>query len=382
MNPYKPTLFERILSFGARLLGRLPGRVQALIAFLLTGRRRRVIEGKKLDPCSHLMITISKQRSPYGLCEPEPVAARARFQKEILTFQGTKTEVGKVCDLEIAGEKIPGEKERRRLPARLYTPDTPAPEGGRRLLVFFHGGGFVIGDIESHDEPCRLLCKHADTLVLSVEYGLAPERKHPHPVEDALAAFDSARERASEFGADPKRVSVGGDSAGGNLSAVVAQQRRRDENPPSAQLLIYPATDGSERSDSYQSRKLYCEGLAITQADYEAFGRHYVEGSGVERDNERVSPLCAPDFKGLPPALVVVAGFDLLRDDGEKYFDEMKKAAVKERGQPAADRDFELMRFATLAHGFLHMTGVCPSTRKATIKIALKWRELLDNTGR
>ncbi|HJQ30882.1 MAG TPA: alpha/beta hydrolase [Pyrinomonadaceae bacterium] len=372
MNPYKPTLFERLLSFGARnVLGRLPGSVQTLLAFLLTFRRRRVIKGKKLDPCLHLMISVSRLRNHYGLCEPDPVTARARFQKEVLIFQGPKTEVGEVRDLEIAGEGGGS------LPARLYRPDTPEPEGGRRLLVFFHGGGFVIGDIETHDEPCRLLCKHADTVVLSVEYHLAPERKHPHAVEDVLAAFDAARARAAEFGASPRLVSVGGDSAGGNLSAVVAQQRRDD--PPSAQLLIYPATDGSERSDSYESRKSYGEGLAITQADYEAFGHHYIEGSGVERNDPRISPLCATDFKGLPPALVVTAGFDLLHDDGEKYFENMKAAAAD---GAAAERDFKLLPFDTLTHGFLHMTGVCACARDAAIKIARRWRELLDSTGR
>jgi acetyl esterase len=285
--------------------------------------------------------------------------------------------VGEVRDLEVGGAG-------GRLRARLYTPATPRPEGGRRLLVYFHGGGFVIGDIETHDEPCRIICRHADTLVLSVEYRLAPEYGDPHPSEDALASFEDVvrRAEANEFGADPARVSVGGDSAGGNLSAVVAQQRRGAPRRPSAQLLIYPATDGSERSESYESRRLFGEGLAITMADFEAFGRHYVEASGVPRDDPRVSPLCAEDFRGLPPALVVVAGFDLLRDDGLKYFDELKKAAAAERGQPAADRDFELMTCDTLAHGFLHMTGVCPSARDATIQIAEKWRELLDRTGR
>jgi acetyl esterase len=376
MNPYKPTWFERyLLSPGARLLGRLPGPLQALIAFLLSFRRRRVIEGKKLDPCLHLMITVSKRRSPDGLCEPDPVSARARFQKEILIFEGEKTGVGGVRDLEIPGEGG------RPLPARLYTPGTPEPEGGRRLLVFFHGGGFVIGDIETHDEPCRLLCKHADTLVLSVEYALSPDLQYEHPVEDALAAFDSARERAAEFGANPALVSVGGDSAGGNLSAVVAQERTRAGRPPSAQLLIYPATDGSEDADSYESRKLYGEGLAITTADYVAFGGHYLGSSEVPRTHPRISPLRAEDFRGLPPALVVTAGFDLLRDDGEKYFEQMRTAAAS-ADKDAAERDFKRMPCATLAHGFLHMTAVCPSARDATIKMARNWRELLDSTGR
>ena len=225
------------------------------------------------------------------------------------------------------------------------------------------------------------------TLVLSVEYALAPYDDGPNPndapraVKDALAAFDDVVGRAAEFGADPARISVGGDSAGGNLSAVVSQQRRGAALPPSAQLLIYPATDGSERSESYESRELFGKGLAITLADFEAFGRYYIGASGIPHDDPRVSPLCAEDFGGLPPALVVVAGFDLLRDDGEKYFERLKSAAAEVDGDAAA-RDFRRLSFDTLTHGFVHMTGVCPSALDAMVKIGREWRELLDGAGR
>jgi acetyl esterase len=372
MNDNKLTWAERLQGFAARMLGRLPAWLQVL----LSGRRRLSIGGKQFDPCLQLMLSISRRRNPYGLCEPDHVTARARFRREVLVFEGPKTPVGDVRNFEIKGEMGP-------LRARLYTPDTHAPSsGGRRLLVFLHGGGFVIGDLDTHDEACRLLCKHADTLVLSIEYRLAPEHPYPAPLDDALASFIWAQEHAAEFGADSARISVGGDSAGGNLSAVITQERAREGRPPAAQLLIYPATDGSEQSRSCESRRLFGEGLFITNTDYETFGRHYTDASGVEHDNVRVSPQYATDLHGLPPALVVTAGFDLLHDEGEAYYAAMKSAAAAELGAEEAARRFVLLPFDELSHGFINMLGVCPSARKAMIEIARAWRALLDTNGR
>ncbi|MDT7807753.1 MAG: acetyl esterase [Acidobacteriota bacterium] len=371
MNEHKLTRAEQLQGLAARKLGRLP----AWLQLVLSGRRRLSIGGKQLDPCLQLMLSISRRRNSYGLCEPDHVTARARFRSEVLVFEGPKTPVGDVRDFEIKGATGP-------LRARLYTPETNAPASRRRLLLFLHGGGFVIGDLDTHDEACRLLCKHADTLVLSIEYRLAPEHPYPAPLDDALAAFTWAQEHPAELEADPARISVGGDSAGGNLSAVVTQARTREGQPPSAQLLIYPATDGSEESRSFESRRLFGEGLLITNADYETFGRHYTDASGVEHDNVRVSPLRANDLSGLPPALVVTAGFDLLHDEGEAYYAAMKAAAAAEVGAEEAERRFVLLPFDELAHGFINMLGVCPSARKAMVEIALAWRALLDTNGR
>ena len=371
MTEEKPKGTDRLMAHAARALGRLPPRLQVL----LSGRRRREVGGRRLDPCLHLMLSISRRRNPFGLCEPDYLTARARFRSEVLNFEGPKTPVGGVRDLEITGAAGP-------LRARLYAPGGAAPAGGRRLLVFLHGGGFVMGDLDTHDEACRLLCRHAETLVLSAEYRLAPEHPYPAPLEDALAAFAWAQARAAELGADPARVSIGGDSAGGNLAAVVTQTRAGEGRPPSAQLLIYPATDGSELSLSCESRRLYGEGLFITNADYEAFAHHYIDGTGVGHDDPRVSPLRAPDLRGLPPALVVTAGFDLLRDEGEAYLAAMREAAAAEAGAEEAGRRFVLLRFDELAHGFLNMPGVCPSARDAIVEAARMWRALLDDTGR
>ena len=370
MAEEKLNWFARVEGFGARLLGRLPAPLQ----LLLSGRRRLNVGGRRLDPCLQLMLSISKKRNPYGLAEPDPLTARARFRREVLTFEGPKTPVGVVRDLGVPGAV-------GTLRARLYAPDAAAPEGGRRLLIFLHGGGFVIGDLDTHDEACRLLCKHADTLVLSVEYRLAPEHPYPAPLEDSLAAFAWAQAHAAELGASLTRVSVGGDSAGGNLSAVVAQTFARAGRAPSAQLLIYPATDASEPARTSESRRLYGEGLFITNADYEAFGRYYTDGTGVAHDDPRVSPLGAGDLRGLPPALVVTAGFDLLHDEGEAYHAALKATAAAESGTEEAARRFVLLRFDELAHGFANMTGVCPSARNAVVEIARRWRALLDATG-
>jgi acetyl esterase len=274
----------------------------------------------------------------------------------MLVFGGPRTPVGAVRDFEIQGGG-------GRLRVRHYAPPR-GPAAGRDLLVYLHGGGFVIGDLETHDEACHLLCLHASTHVLSVDYRLAPEHPFPAGLEDALAAFRWARGNAASLGADPARVSVGGDSAGGNLAAVVAQVSAR-EAPPVAQLLIYPATDGARE---YRSKELFGRGFFLDRTDCEDFLRHYAESAGVSGEDPRVSPLRARDLSGLAPALVVTAGFDVLRDEGDAYARALAGAGC--RVAP--------LRFPALAHGFINMTGVCPSTRAALVEVARGWRALLD----
>jgi acetyl esterase len=206
MSEIKLTWFERFQADAARFLGRrLPGWLQ----LILSGRRQLVVGEQRFAPCLQLMLTLSRLRTSYGLAEPNPVEARARFHRETVTFDGPKTHVEAAAVHGIS-------REGRQLRARRYSP-AGASGRSRELLVYLHGGGFVIGDLDTHDEVCRLLCLHADTHVLSVEYSLAPEHKYPVAVEEALAAFRWAQAHAGdeEFGADPARVSIGGDSAGG-----------------------------------------------------------------------------------------------------------------------------------------------------------------------
>jgi acetyl esterase len=203
------------------------------------------------------------------------------------------------------------------------------------------------------------------THVLSVEYRLAPEHPFPAGLDDAVAALRWAQANAGQFGSQPSRVSVGGDSAGGNLATVAAQLTSK-QSPPAAQLLIYPATDsaGEERA----SKGLFGRGYFITRADCDAFFKHYTSGTGASPDNPRLSPLRAADLSGLAPALVATAGFDYLRDEGDAY-----ARALKDAGSPVLFR-----RFPSLAHGFVNMTGVCPAANAALAEVAREWRALLE----
>ena len=346
------TRSQRLQGVAGRALGRLPAPLQ----LRLSGRPQVEVEGQRLDPCLQLLIAVNRRRARHGLCEPDPAAARARFRREVLVYGGPKTPVGGVRDFEIPGEAGP-------LRVRHYAP----PGGSRDLLVYLHGGGFVIGDLETHDEPCRVLCLRAATHVLSVEYRLAPEHPFPAGLRDAAAALGWARENAKSLGAEPGRVSIGGDSAGGNLAAVAAQLSA-GVRPPAAQLLIYPATDASRK---HPSKELFGRGYFLARSDCDAFFRHYTGAAGVGATDPRVSPLLAPDLGGLAPALVVTAGFDVLRDEGDAY-----ARGLEEAGNLVAWR-----RFPSLAHGFVNMTGVCPAARAALAEVARDWRALLDRAA-
>ena len=231
--------------------------------------------------------------------------------------------------------------------------------------MFFHGGGWVIGTRASHDNAFRFLAKHAGVRVLSIEYRLAPEYPFPSATEDALAAFEYAVAKASDLGADPARIAVGGDSAGGNLAAVTAQQTVKRGGPaPAFQLLIYPATDFARR---YRSRDLFADDLFLTDVHMKWFEGHYVP-EGTDLTDPRLSPLLADDLSGLPPALVVTAGFDPLRDEGEAYAEKLREAGV----------EVAVRRHADLIHGFLNFTGVGSRFREAVAETAGALRQGLS----
>ncbi|WP_021599277.1 alpha/beta hydrolase [Actinomadura welshii] len=222
------------------------------------------------------------------------------------------------------------------VPARLYTPK--ALKDGSPLLVFYHGGGWVIGDLDTHDTLCRYLAVHAEVRVLSVDYRLAPEHPYPAATEDALAAYGYAAANAEELGADPRAIAVGGDSAGGNLAAVVGMLADRT---PDFALLIYPVTDLSARR---RSRELFAEGYYLTDRDMIWFSDHYCPD--VERRADpAASPLLAEDLSGFPATYLVTAGFDPLRDEGEAFARRLEEAGV-----PVA-----LRRQEDLIHGFANI---------------------------
>jgi acetyl esterase len=237
------------------------------------------------------------------------------------------------------------------IPARRYV---ARPDDASRLLVYFHGGGWVVGSLDSCDTTCRFLARHAGVSVLSVDYRLAPEHRFPAAPDDALAAFRFAVAQAPEWGHDPAAIAVGGDSAGGNLSAVLCQDlRTADEVRPAFQLLLYPVTDVSTKHPSYAQ---FADGYFLTEAQMDWYRDHYL-GDHPATD-PRVSPLLADDLSGLPPAHVAVAGFDVLRDEGEAYARRMADAGVR----------VALRRHDGLIHAFVNATGIGRSSREAVLE--------------
>ena len=250
------------------------------------------------------------------------------------------------------------------LPARLYRPQPPAGSGDGSseappLVVFFHGGGFVLGDLDSHDGQARMLAAESGAVVVSVAYRLAPEDPFPAAPDDAVSATAWLREHAADLGADPRRVAVAGDSAGGNLAAVAAQSPAGEGL--AAQLLVYPAVSGGR--EDFPSVRENASAPVLDRAAVEWFGRHY-RGDATD---VRFAPLDAPSLAGQPPAVVGVAGFDPLRDEGIAYAQRLEAEGV-----PVV-----LRRHDDLVHGFFGMGPVSASADRASRRLCRDLGELL-----
>src|SRR5262249_45329801 len=266
--------------------------------------RSVIIDGNTLDPTLQLMLSGLHAGGIDGLVVDDDVAAsRAQLRETTLSFPGPQIHV------EVDEIKLPGGDGE--IAARHYRP----PNGAAApLLVFYHGGGWVLGDLDYADALCRLTCRDAGVHVLSIDYRLAPEHPAPAAVDDAYAAFKWAYEHASELGATPGQVAVGGDSAGGNLAAVVCQLARDEGGPaPVLQWLIYPRTDFTGQT---RSLSLFSRGFVLTRRDMDFFESQYLRRSSLDRTDPRISPLLAESLSGLAPALIAVGGFDPLRDEG------------------------------------------------------------------
>jgi acetyl esterase len=239
------------------------------------------------------------------------------------------------------------------LPVRIYTPDAPGP---RPVVTYFHGGGFVFCSIETHDGTCRRLANATGAVVVSVEYRLAPECPFPAATDDCYAATVWTHEHADELGADAGRLVVAGDSAGGNLAAVVAQMARGRGGPPiSFQVLVYPVIDGACDSPSYTEN---AEGYFLERQSMQWFWEQYL-GPGGDCEDPLASPNRASDLSGLPPAIVITAEYDPLRDEGEQYADALAAAGV-----PVTMR-----RYDGMIHGFVSMPMLFPEADEAVERI-------------
>jgi acetyl esterase len=246
------------------------------------------------------------------------------------------------------------------LRARVYTPSWARGAGAAPGLVYFHGGGFVVGSLDSHDGVCRAIADEAGVVLVAVDYRLAPEHPFPAAAEDAIAATRAILADAGPFGIDPARVAVCGDSAGGNLSAVVAQALRDDPRRPVFQVLVYPATDMTR---SMRSHSQFRESFFLSRAATDWYLEHYMGKSGAERD-PRASPLFASDLSRLPPALVITAGFDPLRDEGRAYAEKMAAAGVP----------VEHVCAEGMAHGFLNLGAAMTEAARIVHLLAARVR--------
>ena len=355
MPPGSLTFRQRLELRAARAMAALPPKAQVR----LSGKPPVNIDGNTLEPEIQLSLAMLERQGARGYEEMTAPEAREDMRLRTAVAAGLPLPVGAVRDLTIDGADGP-------LRARHYAPAEPG--GPHPLRVYVHGGGWVIGDLDTHDNPCRMLARHAGVHVLSVDYRMGPEHRFPAAVDDARAALRWAFAHAAELGADPARVCVGGDSAGGNLAAVVSWLATHDGGPaPVFQLLVYPVTDLSEKRRSHE---LFADGFLLTDAEMDWFRANYIASEDDRRD-PRVSILRADDLSGLPPALVVTAGFDPLRDEGDAF-----AQALRDAGNVVAHR-----RFTGLIHGFFNMSGVSRVSRDAVVETAGATRALLATVG-
>lgn len=307
-----------------------------------------VLDGQRLAPDIHALLRLSALTGADSVARRTPAEARASNLADTQAVAGPPQPMARIERLELPGPA-------GGIPARLYVPPDPAPL--HPLIVYFHGGGWVVGNLDTQDGACRFLAAGAGVKVLSVDYRLAPEHRFPAGVEDAYAAFRWAALQASELGCDPARIAVAGDSAGGNLAAAVSLLAHASGGPrPALQALLYPVTDavGGQRS-----RELFAKGFLLTKHDMEWFEAHYLP-TDADRSDPRVSMLRTADLSGLPPTYLATAGFDPLRDEGEQFAERASAAGV-----PVA-----LRRHPGLVHGFANLTAVSRSARAAMHEVA------------
>ncbi|WML40025.1 alpha/beta hydrolase [Neobacillus sp. OS1-2] len=285
-----------------------------------------------LDPQTKMILEFFAAAGAPPLEALAPEMARQAFALP----QGDLEPVGRV-----ENRTIPGPESE--IPVRVYYPKEVQPYSP--AIVYYHGGGWVVGNLDSHENICRALTNIANCVTISVDYRLAPEHKFPAAVYDCYAAVEYVYDHAEEFQVDQNRIAVGGDSAGGNLAAVITNMAK-DKNKPAIcfQLLLYPATNilGTPSASKVDN----AEGYFLTQGTMEWFRDCYINAG--EEDTPLLSPILYEDVRGLPPALVITAEYDPLRDEGEEYAKKLADAGV----------EVELTRYDGTIHGFISMAGV------------------------
>ncbi len=337
------------------LLSRIEPLIVRATAPLPAAVKRRVVgepirlDGLELDLDLQFLFKLAERNPPPPLSSGDAADARAILRQTVNTLTGAPIELASVRETAVAGADGP-------LRARLYVPHEASDSEPGPLVVYYHGGGWVVGDLDTHDQPCRLLARSSGARLLSVDYRLAPEHRFPAAVEDALAAYRDVSARAGELGGDPARIALAGDSAGAHLAAVTAQQALAAGGPePAFQLLIYPVTDCANVAPS---RLTFAEGFGLTKENMDWYEQQFLTDEQDRRD-PRVSPLLSEDLAGVAPTLVVTAGFDPLRDEGEAYALRLRAAGVHTI----------LRRHPGYVHGFIHALALGPGPHEAVAEM-------------
>jgi len=312
-----------------------------------------------LDPQIEFVIGLVKKANAPEFWQLTPDQAREQYSLRVAKL-AVKEPILRTEDRRIPG---PGSH----IPIRIYTPREARPGEKLPVLLWFHGGGFVIGSIDTHDSVCRMLANQADCIVVSADYRLAPECKFPAAVEDCEAALKWVALHAVEFGADPQAIAIGGDSAGANLATVVAILARDAGHPKIAfQLLIYPCAAPEPETPSHYK---FAEGYVLSRNTITWFFRLY-QRSRADSNDFRFAPLIADDLANLPPALVLVAGYDPLRDEGVDYAKRLIEAGNRVR----------LVNYEGMIHGFILMGGAVDDAKRAVAESAQALREAFAAT--
>jgi acetyl esterase len=310
-----------------------------------------------LDPLVKALLDQMAEQPTPPMWEMDPAMARATFVAMMDAIGPKDVPIGKVENVTMPG---PGGD----IALRVYTP-VAAGSDALPGLIFFHGGGWVIGDLDTHDGLCRILANEACVRVIAVHYRLAPDHKFPAAVDDAVAAVNWVEANASLLGVDANRLAVGGDSAGGGLAATVAQRAKAKGGPKLAyQMLFFPVTQIGEETVSFTE---FAEGYLLERNALLWFYEHYLP-SDADRNDPRVSPLKASDVSGLPPAYVMLAGFDPLHDEGLAYAEKLRAAGVS---VTVAD-------YPDMVHDFIYMQAVLPQAQRALAAAAAALKDVVN----
>jgi acetyl esterase len=296
--------------------------------------------GATLDLRTHIFLKLVEWSGQSEMSELTVAEARELYRTTNLATDPPPADIPTVFDCAIPGPA-------GALPTRVYR----SGPGTRPAIVFFHGGGFVIGDLDGYDSFCSHLAKWTGCVVLSVDYRLAPEHAFPAAVEDAIAAFRWVAAHPAAFDIDPERIAVAGDSAGANLSAVTCHATRGDERVPALQALLYPTTDYRE---GYPSIELFAEGYFLTARNMVWFTNHYMQGQEVA--DARIAPILQEDLTEQPPCILMTAGFDPLRDEGQAYAERLAEDGC----------DVTYIEAEQLVHGFAVTRAIIPEAERMT----------------